>query len=101
MIRCNAGFTRPVLAWCPMGRLHTQETGENKQNVLAWSPDHAKLVTFRSQVSSTFSRLMRREISGDLRSSSLAGPYRRLRTEDTSENRKFSVLAWSLTMQGN
>jgi len=32
-----------------MGRLHTQETGENKQNVLAWSPDHAKLVAFRSQ----------------------------------------------------
>jgi hypothetical protein len=30
---------------------------------------------------------MRREISGDLRSSSLAGPYRRLCTEDTSENR--------------
>jgi len=30
---------------------------------------------------------MRREISGDLRSSSLAGPYRRLCTGDTSENR--------------
>ena len=34
MIRCNAGFTRPVLAWCPMGRLLTQETGENDQLLL-------------------------------------------------------------------
>ena len=33
----------------PYGQAVHSETGENKQNVLAWSPDHAKLVTFRSQ----------------------------------------------------
>jgi len=43
-------------------------------------------LTSRSQVSCWFWRTGKLEKDGDIRSKPLAGPYRRLRPKDTSEN---------------
>ena len=68
-----------------------EHSGDRREQnlVLSWSPDHERHLTFRSQkkliiqLSQSFMKAWK---PGDLRSNSLAGPYRRLGTEDTSEN---------------
>ena len=72
----------------PYGQIAHSETGENKEtSVISWSPDHDRWLTFRSQVSLWFWRTAKLEKDRDLRSKPLAGPFRRLRTENTSENK--------------